>query len=156
MKEKIRYGIQKIRVNAATFSDVEINPTLVNFFYGNNGTGKSTVAEAIKKNDGLSWEQGYSEDDYSIMVFDKKFITQNFSGFGNVPGVYTVGKVNAEIQAKVVEMTGQKKAQDSELKELQKKKKEKSDEAAQLWEDFKDYNGLVKPDTDIEILNGVV
>ncbi len=138
MKEKIRYGIQKIRVNTATFSDIEIKPTLVNFFYGNNGTGKSTIAEAIKKNEGLSWEQGYSEDDYSIMVFDKKFITQNFSGFGNVPGVYTIGKVNAEIQAKVGEMTGQKKVQDSELKELQKKKKGKSDEAAQLWEDFKD------------------
>ena len=87
MRQKISYGIQKVRVNTATFSGVEIEPTLVNFFFGNNGTGKSTIAEGIKKNEGLTWEQGYSEADYSVLVFDKKFIAHNFLGFGNVPGV---------------------------------------------------------------------
>lgn len=138
MRQKISYGIQKVRVNTATFSGVEIEPTLVNFFFGNNGTGKSTIAEGIKKNEGLTWEQGYSEADYSVLVFDKKFIAHNFLGFGNVPGVYTIGEKNAAIRTQIDEFTGQMKIKNGEVKEHLKNYKALKGEKAKLWEGFKE------------------
>jgi energy-coupling factor transporter ATP-binding protein EcfA2 len=139
VKEKIRYGIQKIRVNTASYNGVEIEPTLVNFFYGNNGTGKSTIAKTMmKKKEGLTWESGYSADDYTVLVFDRKFIEQNFQGYGNIHGVYTVGEVNAGIQRQIDEKDELKKIQDTEIKRLIREKKICSDERSSLWDDFKD------------------
>ena len=50
MQPKVPSEITQISLNDATYKDcgVSIQPTLVNFFFGNNGTGKSTVAKAIK------------------------------------------------------------------------------------------------------------
>lgn len=49
MNEKFQGEIRKIRVDAATFKDTNtsISPTYINYFFGNNGTGKSTIAKAI-------------------------------------------------------------------------------------------------------------
>lgn len=40
MKPKLTSAIEKITLNAATFEGAVVNPTLINFFYGKNGTGK--------------------------------------------------------------------------------------------------------------------
>ena len=38
--KKVRVHITKTTVNAPTYSNVTFEPTLINFFYGKNGTGK--------------------------------------------------------------------------------------------------------------------
>ena len=68
MEQKLISGIKKITLNSATFKKVEIAPTQINIFYGNNGTGKSTIARAIKSNNELEWKAGKSNIDYSIMT----------------------------------------------------------------------------------------
>ena len=57
MQPKVPSEITQISLNDATYKDcgVSIQPTLVNFFFGNNGTGKSTVAKAIKADNGTTW-----------------------------------------------------------------------------------------------------
>jgi predicted ATPase len=47
MENRIKTAIQKITLNDHTFSGVSFEPTLINFFFGNNGTGKSTLAKNI-------------------------------------------------------------------------------------------------------------
>jgi ATP-dependent 26S proteasome regulatory subunit len=47
MNTKITSAIEKLMLNAATFHGIPVEPTLINFFYGNNGTGKSTIARAV-------------------------------------------------------------------------------------------------------------
>jgi predicted ATPase len=44
---KLRTGVTGITLNEATFHNVSVEPTLINFFFGNNGTGKTTIAKAI-------------------------------------------------------------------------------------------------------------
>lgn len=56
MNTKITSAIEKLMLNAATFHGIPVEPTLINFFYGNNGTGKSTIARAVHANEGLSWQ----------------------------------------------------------------------------------------------------
>ena len=52
MQSKVPSAITKITLNRATFSNVPINElTFVNFFYGNNGAGKSSIAYAIEEDD---------------------------------------------------------------------------------------------------------
>ena len=48
MQRKVPSAITNITLNRATFTDVPIDElTFVNFFYGNNGAGKSSIAHAI-------------------------------------------------------------------------------------------------------------
>ena len=48
MQRKVPSAIANITLNRATFTDVLIDGlTFVNFFYGNNGAGKSSIAHAI-------------------------------------------------------------------------------------------------------------
>lgn len=101
MNTKITSAIEKITLNAATFSDVEVIPTLINFFYGNNGTGKSTIALALSGDGGLTWQQGKSSTDYNVLIYNQDFINANFRSYGNLKGVFTVGEQNIEIQNEI-------------------------------------------------------
>ena len=50
MQRKVPSAITNITLNRATFTDVSIDGlTFVNFFYGNNGAGKSSIAHAIEE-----------------------------------------------------------------------------------------------------------
>ena len=130
MKQKMTSVIEKITLNAATFSSVEITPTLINFFYGNNGTGKSTIARSIKANEGLVWQPGKSQSNYTVLVYDQDFINANFQNYGNLRGVFTVGEVNISIQNQVKEKSEQRAAEDKKLTEateaIERKETEKT------------------------------
>ena len=67
--KKYKSFIEKVLVEGATFKNSTANsfePTWINYFYGNNGTGKSTIARSIKALDGLTWNGngGKSASDY--------------------------------------------------------------------------------------------
>ena len=49
MNPKMKSAIEKITLNDATFSNEVIEPTYVNFFYGKNGAGKSTIARTFRQ-----------------------------------------------------------------------------------------------------------
>lgn len=50
MAGKIKSEIIRIDLTDASYKDSHafIEPTFINFFFGNNGAGKSTIAKAIK------------------------------------------------------------------------------------------------------------
>lgn len=103
MIEKMTSAIESITLNAATFSNEGFEPTCVNFFFGRNGTGKSTLAEAIKTNAGLQWRSGTGLRAYNVLAFDRDFITRHFSHFDELPGVFTVHEQNIQIQKQIDE-----------------------------------------------------
>lgn len=106
--EKKRTAVENITLRAATFHNVEVQPALINFFYGNNGTGKSTIAKAIGDDEGLAWHEGKSADDYSVLVYNQEFVSANFQGYGHLKGVFTIGEENVEVQKLIDEKTNQK------------------------------------------------
>ena len=56
MSKKMTSAITDISLNRATFSDVSVSElSYINFFYGNNGSGKSSIAHAIDEDDGVVW-----------------------------------------------------------------------------------------------------
>ncbi len=94
--------------NVATFDNqgVKINDLKqVNFIYGTNGCGKTTISNFIQdisdpkfKDCSLAWENNLS---LKVLVYNKTFRERNF-GQGKLNGVFTLGEATAE-QIKVIE-----------------------------------------------------
>ena len=59
MQKKIQTEITKVTLNSPIFTDKVFYPTLVNFIYGTNGTGKSTISRLMDQEDypGLEFKQ---------------------------------------------------------------------------------------------------
>ena len=135
---KLRTGVTGITLNDATFHNVSVEPTLINFFFGNNGTGKTTIAKAIAADDGLTFEQGKSFDAYSVLVYNQDFIDRTLQRFGNLPGVYTIGEENVGIQNQIEEKTTLQKAAEEKWMEANAEKGRKETAKDSLLSSFQE------------------
>ncbi|MEG2842451.1 MAG: AAA family ATPase, partial [Ruthenibacterium sp.] len=79
--------------------------TYVNFFFGNNGTGKSTIAKAIQSGIGVTYASGRVQVDYLPLVYNQAFIDANFQSYRNMPGVFTLNAKNDTLQKLIDEKT---------------------------------------------------
>ena len=122
MEGKMSSAITSIMLNTRTYHNVLIEPTLINFFYGKNGVGKSTIADCIRSGAGVT----PSLSDYEVLVYDRTFIDSNIRAEG-ISGVFSVNEGNIRIQEEIKEkeeelekLKSQKtaiKSQQDELKE---------------------------------------
>ncbi len=101
MTEKRIAAIEKITVDDGTLHHVEIEPTYINFFFGKNGTGKSTIAKEFGNPDALSWRAGEEADNYDIEIFDRQFISKNFETYDHLEGVFTLSEGNIDIRNQI-------------------------------------------------------
>ncbi len=106
MGNKIQTNITEVKVNAPTYRDVTFKPTLINFFYGKNGTGKSTLAKAfVDGNADITTMNGEIIPKERIFVYNEEFIKNNIQSYGNIPGVFTISEINAEKKKEADEKT---------------------------------------------------
>lgn len=147
--KKYKSVIEKVEVTDATFKNSTANsfePTYINYFYGNNGTGKSTIARTIKALRGLTWNSGggKSESDYVIRVFSRDFISDELKFIDDdptMPGVITLGEefINAQqdVDSKTTErdsLTAQVETDNTEIqKSVSSKNTKKTKFEESLW-----------------------
>ena len=110
MAGKIKSEIIRIDLADASYKDSHayIEPTYVNFFFGNNGAGKSTIAKAIKGGVGLTYAPGRNAADYLPVVYNQECIDDNFRSYRNMRGVFTLNAKNAEVQEQIDEATAER------------------------------------------------
>ena len=127
MGEKIPTHIRGIALNDATFENTKQfveEPTFINFFFGNNGSGKSTIARAIKSGAGITYAPGKSAADYRVYLYDEDFIDKNFHSYQGMAGVYTLNAENVEAQKQIedqqAKLTAVRKARDTATEEKNK------------------------------------
>ena len=137
MSRKIPALITGMTVDRATFHKAPIEKlSFINFFYGNNGAGKSSIADAIDEDEGLTWADGRSRDDYDVLVYNRDFVEENFSSYGDLKGVFIVNKVNKEAQAQIDAKMEEKKKLDGEFTVTQDEWHKKSDAQGTLLTSF--------------------
>jgi len=71
----------------------------INFFYGANGSGKTTISRIINNQDAyadcsISWE---SNNRLKTLVYNRDFITRNFSPDKELAGIFTLGEHDAGV-----------------------------------------------------------
>ena len=139
MRRKVSSAITNITLNRATFTDVPIDElTFVNFFYGNNGAGKSSIAHAIKEDDGIVWTDGKAAADFDVLVYNQDFINDNFVNYGDLKGVFIFGEEDIEAKKKIADFTEQKKQKVDACKATLDEYKKKSDGLTSALTQFQD------------------
>ena len=99
--------IEKIEIkNTATYIDETLdNLSKVNFIYGNNGSGKTTISRIINDqtdftNCKIYWKANRPID---TVVYNTDFINENFEQSGEIKGIFTLGKEEADTKKKIKE-----------------------------------------------------
>ena len=98
--------------NIATYNNVGVkikDLKRLNYFFGNNGSGKSTIAKYLQ-----SLVIGDPENKYSlcskdsddpmqeeILVFNQDFVERNFRQSKTLKGIFSLNQKNAEIDKKI-------------------------------------------------------
>lgn len=102
MGKKIPSLITSINIDRATFHNASVEKlSFINFFYSTNGAGRSSVAYAIEEAEGVPLADGRSRDDHNILVYNRNFMDENFSSYGDLKNVFIVNKVNKKVQAQI-------------------------------------------------------
>lgn len=138
MAGKIKSEIVRIDLTDASYRDSHayIEPTYVNFFFGNNGAGKSTIAKAIQGGTGVTYAPGRTAVDYLPLVYNQEFIDANFRSYRNMKGVFTLNAKNADIQRQIDEVTEDRTRIKGLLTTATEKRKKTAADKDKLHRDF--------------------
>ncbi|MCT4664250.1 MAG: AAA family ATPase [Flavobacteriales bacterium] len=122
--------ITKIKLdNVASYNNsVEIlDLKKVNFFFGYNGTGKSTIGrlfyneslEDDNKSDIFSncLIEGFNKDTHDILVYNQEFISRNFIEKDKLKGIFSLNEQNDEIEQQIQLINDKKTAKEIFLNE---------------------------------------
>ena len=99
MEGKIPAVIRSITLDGRTYHNVALSPTLINFFYGKNGTGKTTIAQNIRDGIGIA----PIPIDYDVLVYDHDFIAHNIREDSAMPGEFSINEGNIEKQQEIAD-----------------------------------------------------
>lgn len=136
MQDKMKSLITNIKLDAATFHGETVDPTYINFFFGKNGAGKSTVAYAFDHPECLEWQIGVNPAGYTILIYNQEFIDRNLANYGNLKGVFTLSEENAETRKRIDDKTEERKGVIADGKQAAEDRDKKSGELKPLRDAF--------------------
>ena len=137
MNEKMTSAIEEIVVNEGTFNNEKINPTFINFFYGKNGSGKTSISRQIESCDGLKWKEGEVPTTYQMHIYNQDYIDFRFKTLDKVNGIFTLNEGNEEDEEALQELEEERKTLEKrnskilEERNEQKSSREKADKTYQ-------------------------
>lgn len=136
--DKMRGPIRQITINSATFENCTVDLAYLNFFFGRNGAGKSTIARSLGSEQGLIWDTNVDENDHSIIVYDRVFVDENFSSYESLDGVFTLGKANIEAEKELATLRQDRDEHARAAKQHEDEASAKQTHLTQLKTDFQD------------------
>lgn len=126
----------------------------VNFVYGLNGTGKTTLSNFLKDKSNTKFKDCsiVGGESSKILVYNQEFILENFYEKNDLKGVFTISKTNTIAEEKIKEAKDeiqklelQEKANKDELDKINgengKKKKKLSDISDEIWKIKTNFSG---------------
>jgi|LFRM01.2.fsa_nt_gb wobble nucleotide-excising tRNase len=146
--------INRIRIqDLATFTQpVDICPKDINFMYGGNGTGKTTISKLISGEIGnaFSTVEGLDPATETTLVYNKTFVDATFQENKEIPGIFTLGLEAGEAQEyvrlmeeKCVAFSDEIKAKEGTIKNfLQEKEKSQAAFTDVCWQTQVEYGKM--------------
>ena len=141
--------------NCASYNDKGIsicNCNKVNYIYGHNGSGKSTISNYLQEPSlnqfcdcSVEWEVGTEAE---VLVYNKNFRLKNLQ---SMPGVFTLGEATAEQIKHLEELKEIKEKRRTEFLTLKKSIQAQENEKKRLYESFeKDaWDTILKNNEDV-------
>ena len=81
-----------------------INPLKINFIFGSNGTGKTTISRFLNAYNNSKYsncEIIWDNLPLDIKVYNQDYVKKNFQEESSIPGIFTLGEENIEIKEKI-------------------------------------------------------
>ena len=157
--------IKEVRINEHALKNIQFHPTLINFFYGKNGSGKTSIGKHLKD---------HNPSDKELCLFNDDCIRRNIQQYGSMPGVFTITEEDAEAKkqidaerqkqkdatAKKDDLLKQKSEAEGALEKFKRNGRKDLRNAIKPWTDKYPkivYRGITSPNSQVEhILNDVV
>lgn len=82
--------------NIATIKNISFAPYQVNYMFGGNGSGKTTISKYLANLDNYTNGTIVSDSNCDILVYNKDFVDLNFSDKNAIKGIFTIGETAVE------------------------------------------------------------
>jgi len=114
--------ITKIKLhNTATYSNpIELTELpKINFFFGSNGTGKTTISKLLANPDSYpSCQVKWQNEKLKTIVYNEDFVRRVFYQSENLPGIFTMGEEAKDIEEKIKQKNDAKEQLNKEKNQL--------------------------------------
>ena len=120
----------------------------INLVYGLNGTGKTTFSNFLKNQDDEKFKDCQIEEinDEKILVYNQKFIQENFYEKEQLNSIFTLSKENKEAEEKIKKATEEIKKLEEDKKTKTEEKEKKENEKNNNLENAKNTTWKIKTD----------
>ncbi|MCC5801839.1 AAA family ATPase [Rossellomorea vietnamensis] len=147
--------ISRISLKSVATYD-EIGATLddlkkINFIYGNNGTGKTTITEYIRNpehfpNCSLEWK----DESMVTYVYNRNFVNENFRLDNPIKGIFTLGKDSVDLKVTIDDLKEKVRNHQDEIMRIGGIYDEKKREKENVIDEFREKCWEIKKEIDID------
>ena len=128
-------GITRIALNTPPIHGAVLRPRPVNFLYGKNGTGKTSIGKAIAdEGSDITWADDMAKG-AKVYLYNEAFINNNVHCYGQLPGVYALSEENVEIRRLIDGKTKEKEKAEKSIREMKEELRHLQEESAKAAEE---------------------
>ena len=118
----------KLHKTACYNEVVEFEPKEINYFFGGNGVGKSSLGKVISNVSSYpSCEINWASSPVDIKIYNKQFVKDSFSQSNQIKGIFTLGKDLTETQTFIEESNKKIEELKTKIDGLEKSQTQQSD-----------------------------
>ena len=129
--------IKKLNIaNQATIKNLEIEPYKINYFFGGNGSGKTTISKFLSDPSNLQNGSIVNDTDSEILVYNKSFVDANFRDKNAIQGIFTIGESAVEAVTFIEAKEKEKREIETAIDGYQKRIDSLQEETDKLVEEY--------------------
>lgn len=134
--------ITSIKLHTTPFeNEIKLeNLRKINFFYGANGSGKTTITRVIANPNTYNscYVEWYGNNKLKTIIYNEDFVRDYFYAKDSLSGIYKIGEGAKDIEEKIINKKSELDKLNDELQNLSGTKEKKEQEQNDLFEKFKE------------------